>query len=44
MELANKKKETAEAEFADNNFWRIDTPTPTNEDIDRLVKELEEVD
>lgn len=45
MELQQqKKRDQEEAEFSDNNFWRIQTATETQADVDELLRELESGD
>ncbi len=39
--LQQKKKDQEEAQYSDNNFWRINTDDAT---VDELLKELEEND
>ena len=42
MELQQqKKKDQEEAQFSDNNFWRIKTATEAELDVDELLRELE---
>ena len=42
MELQlQKKRDQEEAQFADNNFWRIQTATEAEADVDELLRELE---
>lgn len=36
-----QRKDAAEAQFADNNFWRVKTAAETEQDVDELLKELE---
>lgn len=42
--MQQKKKDLEEAEFSDNNFWRIKTATEDNADVDELLRELEATD
>lgn len=45
MELQQqKKRDQEEAEFSDNNFWRIQSATEAQADVDELLRELEATD
>ena len=42
MELQQqKKRDQEEAEYSDNNFWRIQTAADADADVDKLLRELE---
>ena len=37
-----QQKDVQEAQYADNNFWRVKSSASTNQEIDDLLKELED--
>ena len=41
MEM-QQKKDKEEAQYSDNNFWRIKSADQTDKEIDDLIRELEE--
>ena len=42
--LQQKKRDQEEAEYSDNNFWRIQSATEAQTDVDELLRELEATD
>ena len=43
MELQQqKKRDQEEAQYSDNNFWRIQTAAEADADVDELLRELED--
>ena len=39
-----QQKDVQEAQYADNNFWRVKSSASTDQEIDDLLKELEDDD